>query len=148
MNHQFWLSDEDFFYIYSKVPRFNIDLVVRKGDEGIVLIKRAIEPYLGAFHMPGGTVYKGESFKDASIRIAKNETGFEVDVGAFLGAMEFPEEKRGDIVVHTVSIVIEVKVNGGEIRKDANAEEIGLFKTLPENLVDEHFRFLKEYVVL
>jgi 8-oxo-dGTP diphosphatase len=141
------LSNEDFAYIYSKVPRFNIDLVVR-AKEGVVLIKRSIEPHIGCFHLPGGTVYKGQTFHDAAKRVAKNETGFDVEVLGQLGAMEFPSEKRGDLVVHTVSVVIEVKVVGGELKKDTNAQEIGMFHELPEPGVPEHFIFLKTHNIL
>ena len=144
------LSDEDFAYIYSKVPRFNVDLIIRK-NEGIVLIKRSIEPHIGKYHMPGGTVYKGETFKVAATRVAKTETGFDVEVLGQLGAMEFPAEKRGDLIVHTVSIVIECKVVGGELKKDNNAKEIGIFTTLPGDTdggIDEHYAFIIAHKIL
>ena len=148
MSQQFRLSDEDFNYIYNKVPRLNVDLIVHAKEGGIVLIKRAIEPYIGSFHLPGGTVYKNETIVEASIRVAKNETGFDVEFVKQLGFMDFPNEKRGDIFVHTVSIVIEVKEIGGELKKDNNAKEIGIFTTLPENGVPKHFAFLREHNIL
>lgn len=147
MNTPFRLSDEDFAYIYGKVPRFNVDLIIRK-DDGIVLIKRSIEPHIGHFHVPGGTLYKGETFNDAVIRVAKNETGLLVDGFTILGAMEFPAEKRGDLIVHTVSIVVEVNAVSGELIKDSNAKEIGVFSTLPEPGIAEHYAFLKDHKIL
>jgi colanic acid biosynthesis protein WcaH len=146
METPFRLSNEDFAYIYSKVPRFNVDLVVRT-EGGIVLIKRSIEPHIGCYHVPGGTLYKGETFNDAAVRVAKNETGFDVEVVRILGAMEFPAEKRGDLIIHTVSVVLEVKVIGGELRKDNNAKEIGIFTTLPEPGISEHYTFLREHKI-
>lgn len=146
--NQLRLSDEDFAYVYSKVPRLNVDLVVRVGDSGIVLVKRSIEPNIGSWHLPGGTVYKGETLAEASTRVTKNETGFDADVVRTLGSMEFPEEKRGDIVVHTVSIVVEVKVTGGELKHDSNAKEIAIVKQLPSQVITEHFLFLKENKIL
>ena len=141
------LSDEDFAAIYTKVPRFNIDLVIRK-DSGIVLIKRSIEPSIGYFHVPGGTLYKNETFNQAAVRIAKNETGLDVEVGDQLGAMEFPNEKRGELIIHTVSVVIECKAVGGELRKDSNAKEIGVFTELPLPGIPEHYAFLQKHVAL
>jgi colanic acid biosynthesis protein WcaH len=146
METPFRLSNEDFAYIYSKVPRFNVDLVVRT-EGGIVLIKRSIEPHIGYYHVPGGTLYKGETFNDAAVRVAKNETGFDVEMVRILGAMEFPAEKRGDLIIHTVSVVLEVKVIGGELRKDNNAKEIGIFTTLPEPGISEHYTFLREHKI-
>ena len=141
------LSNEEFANIYSKVPRFNVDLVLRDTNEGIVLIKRSIEPNIGCFHLPGGTLYKGETFEEAAIRIAKNETGFDVEVIDILGAMEFPAEKRGDLIIHTVSVVLEVKCVGGVLTQDGNAKEIGVFTALPEPGIKEHYSFLKEHSI-
>jgi hypothetical protein len=50
METPFRLSNEDFAYIYTKVPRLNVDLIIR-ADEGIVLIKRSIEPYVGIYQV-------------------------------------------------------------------------------------------------
>jgi ADP-ribose pyrophosphatase YjhB (NUDIX family) len=97
--------------------------------------------------VPGGTLYKGETFNDAAVRVAKNETGFDVEMVRILGAMEFPAEKRGDLIIHTVSVVLEVKVIGGELRKDNNAKEIGIFTTLPEPGISEHYTFLREHKI-
>jgi ADP-ribose pyrophosphatase YjhB (NUDIX family) len=143
MQTTFRLSNEDFAYIYTKVPRFNVDLIVRT-KEGIVLIQRSIEPHIGAWHVPGGTLYKGEKIVEAALRIAKNETGLDVKFIKQLGFMEFPEEKRGDLLVHTISVAVEVEATGGELKKDANARKIGVFTALPTPGVPEHFAFLKE----
>jgi len=65
------LSDEDFFYVYGLVPRLNLDLVIRSESE-IVLAQRSIEPNNGCWHLPGSTLYKGETVSDAAQRIAEN----------------------------------------------------------------------------
>ncbi len=148
MQTPFRLSNEDFASIYSRVPRFNVDLIVCAQDGGIVLIQRAIEPHIGSWHIPGGTLYKGERIEEAALRIAKNETGFDVKFGKQLGFMEFPEEKRGDLLVHTISVVVEVEVVGGELKQDANARKIEIFTTLPTPGIPEHFAFLKERNIL
>ena len=58
--------------------------------------------------------------------------------------MEFPEEKRGDLLVHTISVAVEVEAIGGELKQDANARKIGIFTTLPVPGIPEHFKFLTE----
>ena len=82
------LSNEDFAYIYSKVPRFNVDLVLHAQDGGVVLIQRSIEPHIGSWHVPGGTLYKDETIQAAAIRIAKSETGLDVEHGVILVDVE------------------------------------------------------------
>ena len=148
MMHKQWLSQEDFETIYSKVPRLNVDLVIHDLKEGIVLVRRSIEPSIGSWHLPGGTVYKTETVEDASKRVAKNETGFDVEVTRCLGYMEFPHEKRGSIEVHTISIAMEVKIIGGELKKDNNAQEIGIFTELPFPFLPGHDEFLISHKLL
>jgi colanic acid biosynthesis protein WcaH len=140
-----YLSDEDFFSIYSKVPRLNIDLVIRS-DEGILLALRTIEPNLGCWHLPGGTVYKTEKIIDAAVRIAEKETGLIIRAGKCLGYMEFPHEMRSGVEIHTISILIEAFPIGGELRHDENAKELRYFKDLPEKMIPEHGEFLKKSI--
>lgn len=148
MQSPFRLSNEDFAYIYSKVPRFNVDLIIRTEDGGVVLVKRSIEPHIGSWHLPGGTLYKGETISNAAVRVAKAETGFDTEVIKQLGCMEFPEEKRGDLLIHTITVAVELRVLGGELAHDENAKEIGIFKTLPSPGIKEHFAFLEEKKIL
>lgn len=135
------LSDEEFFNIYNKVPRLNVDLKILSGEK-ILLAYRTIEPNTNNWHLPGGTVYKGERIEDASKRIAKNETGLDVDIVKCIGYMEFPDEIRSGVNIHTVSIVIEVVVVSGELMPDKNAKELKYFDELPENMITEHKNFL------
>jgi ADP-ribose pyrophosphatase YjhB (NUDIX family) len=144
MQSPFQLSNEDFAYIYSRVPRFNVDLIIRT-KTGVVLVQRSIEPNLGAWHLPGGTLYKGEKIEEAALRIAMAETGLQVKFIKQLGCMEFPEEKRGELLVHTISIGVEVEAVSGELKQDTNACNIGIFTVLPSPGIKEHFVFLKEY---
>ncbi|MCF7843492.1 NUDIX domain-containing protein [Candidatus Gracilibacteria bacterium] len=145
MENKYWLSDSDFNFIYNKVPRLNVDLVIRK-EGGIVLVQRAIEPCLGYWHLPGGTVYKNETIKDASIRIAKNETGLDVDFIKCLSYIEFLNEDRKHINMHTISLAVEVLAIGGDLLHDKNAKDIKI--VFNENnvtpTVNEHLQFFKQ----
>jgi colanic acid biosynthesis protein WcaH len=144
-----WLPDEDFAYIYGKVPRFTVDLVIKTEDAGVVLIKRSLPPHVGAWHLPGGTVYKGETISAAAIRVAKNETGFDVEVLRQLGVMEFLVEIRDELTIHTISVGMEVRVLSGTLTKDENAQEIAVFTKLPEEeCISEHVDFLLEKKIL
>jgi colanic acid biosynthesis protein WcaH len=143
-----YLSDQEFFAIYSKVPRLNVDLII-KTDAGILMALRSIEPYLDHWHLPGGTVYKTETIEQAALRVAQTETGLTCRMVACHGYMEFPHEIRSgstpetqNIDTHTVSIVIELAVVGGELRHDGNAKELIYVKELPPQTVTEHATFL------
>ena len=136
------LTLKEFFDIYSKVPRLCVDLVIKSKD-GVLLAKRAIEPYKGFWHLPGGTVFKKEKIFDAVSRIAKDETGLAVMPNKFIGYMEFLDEVRSDVEFHSVSIAIEVKPIGNNFRPDENASNLKYFKKLPSKTLKQHKNFLK-----
>lgn len=136
------LSDEEFYSIYNKVPRFAIDLAI-KSDEGVLFSLRAIEPYKGLWHLPGGTLYKGETVSEAAQRIAKKETNLDVRVTNCLGYMEFLNEIRSGVPIHSISLVMEVASQGGDLHHDSDSQELKWYKELPEGMVEEHFQFLK-----
>lgn len=138
------LSDEDFASLYSKVPRLAVDLFITS-EKGILLSQRAIEPYIGHWHLPGGTLYKGESIHDAAVRIAKLEAGIDIRIIDSRGYLEFPKEKRGEITIHTVSLIIHGETTGGSLIKDKDALDIGYFIDLPSPIVPEHERVLKTF---
>ena len=47
---------EEFMNIYHKVPRAAVDIVI-KSNNGWLLTKRALPPYEGMWHIPGGTIF-------------------------------------------------------------------------------------------
>src|SRR4051812_15642463 len=51
-------------------------------DEGIVLLRRGVEPSLGKWVFPGGYVDRGESVADAAIRETQEEPRLHVRLGA------------------------------------------------------------------
>ncbi len=132
-------SSKEFHYIYSRVPRLCVDLVIRT-RRGIVLTKRAIAPSKGNWHFPGGTVMKGERLFDAAKRIAKEELGIAVRPGKILGAIEF--FFRG-YFGQPVSIVIEAKARPGQkIRLDWQASAVGAFTRVPKKTIPAQRKFL------
>ena len=139
MNKPKKLPYEDYRFIYDRVPRLCVDLVIRTG-EGMVLSKRDIEPGKGLWHMPGGTVLMGESLADARQRIAGEETGLSLGGVQLLGTMEFVEEDNP--YFHTVSLVFLAEVADGTLRGSDQGAEIRFFKELPGPMITEQERFL------
>lgn len=132
------LSSKDFLYIYNKVPRLCIDLII-KNTKGIVLSKRDIEPYKGQWHLPGGTVLFGETLKKAVKRVVKDETGLNVKVVKILGVIEFTKTPDG---MHAISVAIEVFPLSGILRGSYQGWEIDFFKKYPKPSIAEHKSFL------
>ncbi len=96
------LSDKDYKFIYNRVPRACVDIVI-KSKEGILLIKREIEPYKGKYSLPGGGIKFGESIEKAINRIAMAELGYPVVIHKLIGYMEFLREKKGVDKRHSIS---------------------------------------------
>lgn len=135
------LTEEQFRDIYAKVPRLCVDLIIRK-DDSILLSKRKIDPYRGLWHLPGGTVYFGETLEAAIKRVAQNELGLEVRSKALLGFLEFPDEFKGSWHGWPISLEFEIEVVRGQIRGSTQADEINYFKKLPPATIPTHVRFL------
>jgi ADP-ribose pyrophosphatase YjhB (NUDIX family) len=136
------LPFDEYQYIYSKVPRLCVDVVIRSGKK-IVLILRDINPGKGLWHLPGGTVLKGEALSEALLRIATEETGLTVSPPEFIGIMEFSEQENS--FFHTVSLVFSSEMEGGVFKSDQYGRDIQVFDILPEPIIKEHRAFLLKH---
>jgi len=108
-----WLSDEEDNLIYDLVPRICVDVIVRS-KKGILLAKRAIEPFKGQWHMIGGRLGKGEDPKDAARRLIKKEIGIDVVDFAFVDYCNHPNDGMGtnEEPRHSVSLVFQTILTG------------------------------------
>lgn len=132
---------EEFQYIYSKVPRLCVDVVL-KTEEGILLSKRDITPAKGMWHLPGGTVYFGETHEEAVKRVAKEEMGIEVEVVGCLGVIEYGTKYS---LGWTTAIAYLVEQTGGKFSGSYQAKELKFFKAIPDNTIPEPAEFLKKH---
>jgi len=109
------LSRKEFYDIYTRVPRLCVDcLIYDKYDDGkVFLTKRCIQPNIGYWHIPGGTVLMGESVPQAVQRIALEETGFIVSIGELIGYIEYRDY---DIGRQSISMVFICRKEGGDFR--------------------------------
>ena len=59
-----------------------VAVVLQPVGNGLVVIRRNIEPQKGTFTLPGGYIDCGETWQEAASRELREETGIETDAGA------------------------------------------------------------------
>ena len=91
----------------------------------IILIRRGIEPGLGAWAQPGGFLEVDETVNQAAIRETWEETGLLVEPGEIVGLYTRLE-------VTVVTIVFEARIVGGTAAPTREATEIEAFA--PESI--------------
>jgi len=138
---EFPLTLEEFNYIYSKVPRLNVEIVV-KTDKGVVLTKRNIVPWKGFWHLPGGTVLLGETLEIAVKRIALREIGVQVGVDKMVGSITYPSIKDQNHDSWPVGIVFLTHIESGELKNGEHEDEVATFEKIPEHTIPEQYDLL------
>ena len=59
-------------------------------QDGILLVKRDIEPQKGKWVIPGGYVDRGEEVDKAAIRETREECGIDIELRRLLGVYSYP----------------------------------------------------------
>lgn len=101
-------------------------------DDGLLLVKRAIEPQIGKWSFPSGYVNRGEDVEAAAVREVVEETHLIARVNWLVGVYS----TQGHPVVLTV---YDATAIGGEMAAGEETSDVGLFPLdgLPE-LAFEH----------
>lgn len=122
-------------------PLLTVDIVIRMGDDGIVLIRRKNPPH--GWALPGGFVDYGESLEDAARREAGEETGLDLeDLRQFRAYSDPNRDPRH----HTVTVVF-TSVGTGTPTAADDASHLGIFPAgnLPRPLAFDHAKILEDY---
>lgn len=138
-----YLMDRDYDFIFSKVPRLCVDLIIKK-ESRILLSYRNINPQKNKWHLPGGMVYRDELLEKAVLRIAKKETGLSVAIESMVGYMEFLKEVQDGKIRHSVSIVFLVKSGIAAAVGDFQSKKLCYFNEMPCEMHTVHGKFLIE----
>jgi 8-oxo-dGTP diphosphatase len=94
-------------------------------DGKILLEKRRGEPGKGKWSVPGGLVELGETTLEAVIREVKEETGLDVAEPELIDVVDnIVRDENGEVKWHFVIIDYFVKIKGGELRAEDDAEEL------------------------
>ncbi|MEQ1818231.1 MAG: NUDIX hydrolase [Terricaulis sp.] len=90
-------------------PALTADCVVFDGQDRLLLIRRANEPFMDRYALPGGFVEAGETVEAAALRELKEETGVVGRIERLVGVYSEPNrDPRG----HTVSVAFLVATQG------------------------------------
>ncbi len=127
--------------IKPKNPYLTVDIIIEVED-GIILIERKNDPT--GWALPGGFVDYGETVENAAKREALEETNLEI-VNLFLFGV-YSEPTR-DPRFHTASIVYVATARGDKLIAGDDAKNAKIFKEseLPENIVFDHKKIIKDY---
>ena len=124
-------------------PVPTVDIIIEIPGQGIVLIQRRNPPH--GWALPGGFVDYGESFDQAAVREAREETGLEVELKALLGVYSSPDR---DPRQHTVSTVFVAQAGQPEKLKGADdASRAAVFAQGEwPHLAFDHHRIVQDYL--
>jgi len=125
-----------------KNPILTVDGILLDKDR-VLLLKRAIRPFLGSWTLPGGHVEYGETVEKAIKREVKEELGIPVKIKKLFGVYSNPKR---DPRYHTVSIVYLLGKIRGKIRIDRESSEFKYFsfKNLPKKIGFDHRQILND----
>ena len=90
--------------------------VVRDDRGRLLLVRRAHEPGLGTWSLPGGRIEPGESPEEAAVREVREETGLEVRIDHLLQTVDLWD---GRYRVHDFAAT----VVGGDLRAGDDASD-------------------------
>jgi 8-oxo-dGTP diphosphatase len=123
-----------------ETPKLMVDVVI-PSERGVVLIRRASEPFAGQWALPGGFVELGETVEEAAAREAAEETGLAVEVARLIGVYSEPErDPRG----HNVSVAFLVRVLSGELAAATDASEVSVLNPSSVELAFDHRRIIDD----
>jgi 8-oxo-dGTP diphosphatase len=74
-------------------PRPAAAVLLERGEDGdpsLLLLRRAVQPGLGAWDLPAGYLDPGESFEQAAVREAREESGIDVRLIELAGVYHSP----------------------------------------------------------
>ena len=132
------LPKDEFDRIFAKVPRLTVEVLIAAEEAGVLLALRDVEPCLGTWNLPGGTVRYGERLIDAVRRVARDELGVSVRVGPLVGYIEYPSHFESGLD-SPVGLVFRAEPDG---RSQPRGR---WFSALPENMHEEQRRFLLDH---
>ena len=144
------LLDQQLEHLWRK-PTLTCDGFLLR-DNGLLLVRRGREPYLGFHALPGGIMEYGERAEECVVREVEEETGLRTEAVRLVGVFSDPgRDPRG----HYVTMLFLLKEIGGALEAGDDADTAGFFDrgSLPplafdhSELVKAGFRAASEHVL-
>jgi ADP-ribose pyrophosphatase YjhB (NUDIX family) len=101
-----------------------VAVLVEDGQGRVLLGRRAVDPERGRWDLPGGFLDPDELPEEAARRELREETGTEIEVGAFLGHTVDRYGQDGD---HTLSAIYLARIVAGEPEAADDVAELRWF---------------------
>lgn len=140
------LTYEEFMSIYSRVPRLTVEVLIQT-PQGILLTLRSLASWNNLWHLPGGTVYYGETVEEAVIRIASEEIGVSVTPTKLVGYLHYPSEEKERGFGWSIGLVFACHTSSNVINLGEQASRYQFFKSFPDNMVVEQRMFLETHIL-
>ena len=99
---------------YPQRPILAVSAAIIRGDK-VLVVRRARNPALNLYTLPGGAVEAGEALTDAVIREVREETSLDIEPVALAGHREvIVRDKQGRIERHFVILCFAARYLRGE----------------------------------
>ena len=137
------LSKKEFLSIMKVVPIVSVEVLIKEGNE-ILLGRRSTEPFKGMWQLTGGILHYNEKISDAVMRVAKRETGADVEIVKFLNLYEYiNNDPRG----HIIALAHIAKIIGGNLAPNPDNSELEYFKMPPKDMIPFQKKIFKDALI-
>jgi ADP-ribose pyrophosphatase YjhB (NUDIX family) len=120
-------------------------ILVRDGEDRVLLVRRKFEPFKGLWTMPAGFIEYDEEAAQTAVRELREETGLDIGIDRTFAIESCRDDPRGN----TILVLFEGHVRGGELEAGDDADEVGFFSldSLPEIAFACQRRVLQRLVI-
>ena len=130
--------------IHYENPKPTATLICPRGND-ILLVKRAFEPAIGEWSLPGGFMELNETLEQAAIRELKEETNLDGNVVKLLGNCSHFNSIFGDILLLGIEMQIDNWSNL-KVGDDASEAAFHNFNNYPPLAFECHIKILNMYI--
>ena len=140
------------YYPFKETLKFNCADAVIECDDEIVLVKRKNAPGKGCWALPGGFVNSNETYQEASIREAKEETGIDLFADDIIDSEIFDDPNRNSGIpritkaFHFMIKGVETKSCIKAVDDAADVKWFSIEEIKNMNLFDDHNEIIEYFI--
>ena len=110
-------------FVLYRDPKVGAGVLVEDEQGRILLVRRAVNPERGKWHIPSGFVDAGEHPEEAARREVREETGLEVHIDELCGVYTYDDDLRGA----GIWLCYRGRIVGGTLQPADDVSEVGFF---------------------